>query len=120
MLKYDRRTGYLTRSGGSLLGIGWAGQGKGYNNPAMDDVDKVGPLPAGFYTLQEPHDSPRTGKYTMNLLPDPSNDMKGRSLFRCHGANADHPATSSEGCIVQLHGTRVAMWTEGDHYLQVM
>jgi hypothetical protein len=120
MTQYDRKTGRWTRADGSLIGIGWAGQGEGKNNPDMDNVPKIGPLPAGFYTILDPHDSPATGKYTMNLVPDSSNDMKGRSLFRIHGASASHPETSSEGCIVQPHDARLAGWNEGDHQLEVL
>lgn len=102
------------------VGFGWAGNGDGKNNPAMQDWANVGPLPQGFYTIEAPHDSPRTGPYTLNLTPAPENQMFGRADFRLHGAAKVNPELSSDGCIVMPRPMREAIWNSGDHLLQVL
>lgn len=100
--------------------VGWAGQGNGKNNPAMQNVAKTGPLPVGKYIIGQPHDSPRTGPYTMDLTPSPSNTMFGRSDFRIHGAAKENPELSSEGCIIMPHSVREKIWESGDRELEVI
>jgi Protein of unknown function (DUF2778) len=119
MQTYIRKTGQWLDTRGNILGVGWAGQGIGKNNPDMDGVHNIGPLPAGLYTITAPYDNPKTGPYTMNLEPDPSNNMKGRADFRIHGAAFTNPELSSEGCIIQVRGVRQAIWDSDDHQLQV-
>jgi hypothetical protein len=104
----------------TFVAKGWAGQGQWQNDPASQCVHGKGPLPRGKYTIQAPHDSPHVGKYAMNLIPDPSNNMCGRSDFRIHGAAYVHPELSSEGCIVQRRPIREQIWNSGDHALTVV
>jgi RHS repeat-associated protein len=84
--------------------VGYAGNGDGVNNPALEGVQNVGPLPRGRYTIGEPRYSSNTGRNARNLTPDPANNMYGRSNFQWHGANADRDRgggrNSSNGCIV--------------------
>lgn len=106
-----------------LLGTGWAGKYTGKNNPAMQNVKDTGPLPCGWYTIKESYTHPHLGPITMDLEPDPSNEMYGRDLFRCHGINAEHPETSSDGCVCEPHDTRVLISKAqqlGDDRLQVV
>lgn len=117
---YEQRTGRWFAQDGTLLGTGWAGQGAGKNNPAMQNVAKTGPLPCGVYTIEQPHDDPHTGKYTMNLIPDPANEMFGRSAFRIHGIAESHPELSSEGCVVQIRTVREKIWSSGDRQVRVI
>jgi hypothetical protein len=119
MFSFRQSTGELFAANGFLVGRGWAGQGAGKNNPVMENVPGIGPLPRGGYTIEEPHDDARTGPYTMNLVPDAINEMFGRSEFRIHGAALEHPELSSEGCIVLPHDVRQIVWDSGDHRLQV-
>ncbi len=100
MFSYSQSTGVLTDEAGDVVGAGYAGNGDGLNNPDMQCTQGVGPLPQGVYTIGEPHNSPSTGRVTMNLEPDPSNDMCGRSLFRIHGDNPAMNHTASDGCII--------------------
>ena len=121
MWTYEIRTGRMFKDGSIVVtGIGWAGQGAGKNNPDMQSAHGIGPLPCGLYKIQEPHDSPRTGPYTMNLVPDPANQMYGRGDFRIHGAAFEHPELSSEGCIIQAKTVRVEVWESNDHDLKVV
>ena len=47
-MKYNQLTGELTTNSGVVIGKGYAGHGEGKNNPAMESVKMVGPLPKGF------------------------------------------------------------------------
>ena len=104
----------------ALFGTGWAGHSQGKNNPDMQNVKSIGPLPQGWYTIMPPHDNPHTGPYTMDLVPDKENKMFGRDLFRIHGAALHNPEMSSDGCIVQIRTVRESIWNSGYHRLQVI
>lgn len=113
MWYYERKTGRLTDSAGHLIGEGYAGHGEGLNNPLLSHVPNVGPLPAGAYLLDNPHDSPHTGAFSINLIPDPKNEMFGRSLFRMHGDNNELNHTASDGCIIMPRRVREFVWHSG-------
>ena len=100
-MKYEQATGRLLEDEGKVIGIGWAGHLQGRNNPAMQDVKGVGPLPKGKYTVGDPEDGTPLGPLAFPLTPDPANEMFGRSAFFIHGASQEHPALSSDGCIIQ-------------------
>lgn len=106
MYTFKQSTGEFFDYDGTLLGKGVAGQGAGLNNPAMQDVHNIGPLPRGTYSIGTPYTHPHLGPLTFNLTPDPSNEMFGRSSFRIHGFASVHPELSSEGCITQHHDVR--------------
>ena len=40
----------------------------------------------------------------MPLIPDPANQMHGRSGFFLHADSVGNPGSASEGCIVPVHG----------------
>ena len=118
MWSYQQSTGELLAAGGTHVGDGYAGHGAGRNNPAMQAVHNVGPLPCGFYTISPAHDHPKLGPLTMDLIPDTDNEMFGRDDFRVHGDNATHDA--SEGCIVLDHGVRLQVANSPDRRLLVI
>jgi Protein of unknown function (DUF2778) len=100
-MTYEQTSGKLLDDNGKLIGIGWAGHLQGRNNPAMENVEGVGPLPRGKYVVGNPIDHTHLGPLSFPLQPDPSNKMFGRSGFFIHGASQIHPALSSDGCIIQ-------------------
>jgi Protein of unknown function (DUF2778) len=122
MWTYSQSTGVLTTADGTpLQPAGYAGNGLGKNNPAMQNVRDVGPLPQGFYTMAEMiEDDPITGPFSIVLVPDPTNDEFDRSGFRIHGDSLEHPGMASDGCIVQTRPNRLRVWTSQDHRLQVV
>lgn len=101
------------------LGSGWAGNDsrpgvnpdhvQGRNNPAMQAVHNIGPLPQGWYTLDEPITHPHLGPLAFPLIPDPANEMFGRGGFFIHGASSADPLNSSEGCIIMPHDVRARL-----------
>lgn len=117
--RYEQATGQLSHDGVDVA-VGYAGAGEGKNNPDMQDVQCVGPIPRGRYSINAPMDTKTHGPYAMHLTPDPSNDMCGRSAFMIHGDSVVHPGTASEGCIIQARPVRQQIWNSGDHDLTVV
>jgi hypothetical protein len=117
---FEQRTGRLYADGGTLVGTGYAGavDGDGKNNPDMQAVHDIGPIPCGDYTIGPAHTHPKLGFVTMNLTPDPTNEMFGRADFRIHGDTPEHDA--SEGCIVQGRSVRDRVNTSADKRLRVV
>jgi hypothetical protein len=105
-MKYSQTTGIFSSDSGNILGKGYAGNGKGKNNPAMENVRNIGPLPKGKYTIGKPYNSPHTGPFTLPLTPDPKNKMFGRSEFKIHGDNISNPGYASNGCIILSRSIR--------------
>src|SRR5579859_5974501 len=83
---------------GTLLGKGYSGRNEGRNNPELQAVHNVGPLPRGPYTIGPAELHPVLGPVAMPLTPEDGNQMFGRGDFWIHGDNATHDA--SHGCIV--------------------
>lgn len=97
---------------GDLLDHGYAGFGRGKNNPAMERIANVGPLPAGWYHIEAPINSPVHGPFAMRLTPRSSNEMFGRSAFMIHGDSKSRPGEASQGCIVLARKYREEVWTQ--------
>lgn len=100
---------------------GYAGNGYGKNNPAMESIKSVGPLPCGRYNIiGPPVDTMEHGPYVMHLNPNDESVMFGRSGFLMHGDSLCVPGNASEGCIVVAHDIRVRVWESGDRSLEVI
>lgn len=105
---------------GMLIGVGYAGHGAGFNNPAMQNVQDVGPLPQGSYTIGDPHDNMHTGPFTLDLGPDATDQMFGRFAFRIHGDNPEMNHTASDGCIIAAPAIRHDIVNRGLTRLEVV
>lgn len=124
-LFYVQKTGNVYEYDGTLLGTGAAGHGKGKNNPDMQGVrghapDPAGPLPVGFYTIDDPVNHPRLGPMAMQLLPFPDNEMFGRSGFFMHGFSTRDYENSSDGCICQNANVRQRVIDYPSEIIQVV
>lgn len=121
MFTYSQTTGVLTHNG-YAVSKGYAGRGEGLNNPAMQNVPKIGPLPQGKYTIMKAGTDAKVGKVAMRLIPDPANEMYDRADFFIHAPHANDQKDSSEGCMVFDHDTRTgvaAAVAQGDNQLLV-
>ena len=100
--KFDRAAGVFYDTDGSVLcDTAYSGHGEGVNNPEMEQIPNVGPLPAGTYTIGPPHEPiDHLGPVAMPLTPDPSNEMYGRFGFYIHGDTVQMNHTASDGCII--------------------
>ena len=119
MLRYMIATGAFSMNG-KTLAYGYAGNGKGKNNPDAIKERGVGPLPPGNYTLTTVRDSQNTGPFSIVLEPDPANVMYGRGLFRIHGDSIAHPGEASDGCIILPRAIRDRIWHSGERQLVVV
>ena len=106
---YSQSTGHLkcVDDFGSVVAEtnGYAGNGRGKNNPFFQTANSVGPLPRGNYMLGRAVNSPNTGPLTIPLTyiggyePFPSN--RDPDSMRIHGdKKGKPPGNASEGCIV--------------------
>lgn len=120
MWVYEQLTGRMTKDGGTVLARGYSGAGEGKNNPTEENVREVGPIPEGFYDIEEPIWSDKLGPYVMALFPDAGNHMYGRSAFYIHGDSKENPGHASEGCIILPRFAREVIWQSTDHRLQVV
>lgn len=118
---YHNSTGRLvcTNAAGTTVvdETGYAGTGAGRNNPAMDNVPNVGPIPSGNYTVGTGHAGGHTGPQTLNVDANAGTDTHGRDLFRIHGNNARNDA--SQGCIIMGRTTRDTISNAGGASLTV-
>ncbi len=120
MWTYEQRSGRLFHEGKELIGKGYAGMGEGKNNPEMQSVHNIGPLPRGIYWINPPMDTEQHGPFVLWLTPEPTNEMYGRSDFGIHGDSKAHPGQASQGCIVLSRDVREQIWNSGDRKLEVV
>jgi Protein of unknown function (DUF2778) len=118
--KYQQSTGWLLGTDGSVF-KGYSGaEPEGFNNPAMQEVHNIGPIPQGMYTIEAPMDTEAHGPYALPLIPVEGNQMFGRSSFLMHGDSIESPGTASEGCVIMARAIRQIVWNSTDHVLQVI
>lgn len=102
---------------GEYVGTGYSGTGEGRNNPDMEEVEGVGPIPRGLYSIGPERVSARLGPVVMNLDPI-GHDAFGRTVFRIHGDSVTHDA--SHGCIILSRPLRRMIADSLDTELEVI
>jgi hypothetical protein len=117
-LNYSQTTGIMTKDDGSFVAKGWAGNDyrpkenptriHGKNNPAMESVNSIGPLPKGAYAVGSWGNHGELGPNSASLTQT-SGDTFGRSGFFIHGPGGPDPSNCSKGCIVISHDARMAV-----------
>lgn len=124
MWRYIQKTGELLRvaDNGSTtsVGRGYSGRGQGLNNPAMQDVGGIGPIPVGRWRIGAPYVSPNVGPFTMALTPVERKQTFGRGDFRIHGDNFHRDQSASRGCIVLSRELRERIHESCDNELEVV
>lgn len=120
MWKYEQHSGRMYDASGKCVATGYAGKGVHKNKPDDQAIQGQGPLPRGKYAITAPRNSSNTGPYSMDLHPDASNEMFGRSAFLIHGDSVSAPGTASSGCIIMPRPVREAIWNSGDHEIEVV
>lgn len=125
MWTYVQKTGELLRNA-QHTEFGYSGFDdpdtgqEGKNNPDLQNVHEVGPIPVGKYVIGGPEDTLTHGPFVLPLTPDPVNQMFGRSAFLIHGDSVVSPGTASRGCIIMPRKIRDAIALSGDKVLQVI
>lgn len=125
MFEYSQTSGSLTHDG-KPLGVCYSGHNNGVengvNNPALQSVAMVGPIPAGVYTIGEPFHHPTCGPDAMRLTAAEGTETFGRGGFLMHGDNSKGNESASEGCIIAAHTIRLYVAQQvaaGDNQLTV-
>ena len=123
-LEYNVRTGKLVVRRSletiAVVGLGYAGATAGLNNPEMEHVRNVGPIPQGTYFLRETR-HPRFRAPAFECVPTHSTAEKlkryGRSGFWVHGDNPGVNFSASSGCIVLNRTARLELgkWLKRGH-----
>ena len=107
--EYSQKTGVLTHNS-VFFAQGYSGKdsgtNKGKNNPALESIVGIGPIPRGTYTITAHTNS--KGPWTIWLEPTVATDTFGRTNFRIHGDNKATMGSSSEGCII-INGKQLRM-----------
>ncbi|WP_151637051.1 tlde1 domain-containing protein [Noviherbaspirillum aerium] len=116
--QYSQRSGQLRRKN-ETWARGYSGKGAGKNNPGMEQVRNIGPIPRGHYRIGRPYQSESKGPHVMNLEPM-GHIAHGRTLFRIHGDSRLNPGTASEGCIILPRHIRQQISASGDIDLVVV
>ena len=118
MWRYDQSSGKMSREG--KVFTGYAGHGRGKNNPSLQSAVGIGPIPSGLWSITGVKASANTGPFTILLEPKPGTQTFGRSAFRIHGDSIGNPGTASHGCIILRRAEREAIWRSGDRDLEVV
>ena len=112
---YSQSTGALTVGTNTLFAKGYSGHGLGLNNPVMQDVIGVGPIPQGDYVLGAFFDDlGGKGPVVCHLYPASSNRMFNRAGFMIHGDNEEMNHTASDGCIILNFNVRLFLSKHSD------
>lgn len=110
----------LVSQDAACIGSAYSGAPGHVNNPADVALKAQGPIPPGIYHIGAPINDPQLGIFCLPLTPAPQNVMYGRGGFFVHGDNASKPPqSSSEGCIVTDHATRVLISRDPDELIEV-
>lgn len=86
----------------------WSGHGAAMNDPTMTALKGVGPLPVGQYEYGFARDGGHLGPLVMPLH-QVVGESYGRGDFYIHGSSAEHPALSSDGCVIMSRQGRYDM-----------
>lgn len=119
--EFNNQTGQLSQNG-NPAGFGYSGHGLGVNNPAMQSIGSVGPIPEGAYIIG-PQQINVTGSgslpASMRLVPFSTNGMHGRTGFLIHGDNSNGDQSASKGCPILSRDVRDLIGSSGDNTLEV-
>ena len=119
MWTYDQLSGALSQDGQFVI-KGYSGFGEGKNNPDLENVHDVGPIPKGVWSIGPPHDTTTHGPHVMPLTPLAGTDTFGRDAFLIHGDSVSNPGTASHGCIILPRNIRDRISSSGDGHIEVV
>ena len=117
---YAQKSGELQQEG-KPVATGYSGAGRGKNNPEIQNVPNVGPIPQGDWTIAGPPvDTADHGPYVLRLNPAGGTETFGRNGFLMHGDSKEHPGCAAHGCVILPRTVREQVWNSGDRELEVI
>ena len=90
------------------------------NNPELENVHEIGPIPIKMYSIGTPKNTLTHGPFVLPLSPDPGNEMFGHTAFLIHRDSVVEPGTASRGCIIMGRAVREEVAASGDKSLRVI
>lgn len=118
MIEYEQTRGdILIRN--TQIGVGYSGFGPGLDNPDMEEVPNVGPIPRGLYDIVRWDDHHGDKGPQVAVLKPHGHNAHGRSAFLIHGDSPEMNHTASHGCIVASKTIRNALRASGETQLKV-
>jgi len=121
MFRYQQSPPAMFRDGKRLVDfVLYSGHAEGLDNPAMEAVRMIGPIPRGRWRIVQWDDHHGRLGPIVAILEPVDHDAHGRTAFRIHGDTMLANFTASDGCIVADHNLRVAMRASGDMDLEVV
>lgn len=119
--KWEQAKGRLLDPNNNYVCLGYSGFEQGKNNPQMQNVRGVGPVPCGLWQIGElvPYGH-ELGPNVMPLSPQPGTETFGRDGFFIHGDSIEHPGDGSHGCIVLPPWARMDIARSTDKLLVVV
>ena len=119
---FCRLAGTFCDDAGALLtDAAYSGHGEGLNNPDLEAVPNVGPIPGGLWSIGRPRvPVDHLGPLAMPLTPAPGTDALGRTALFIHGDNAALDHSASDGCLILPHDVRARIAESDDAKLMVV
>lgn len=118
MIGYDQKTGHITLRN-TLVGTGYSGHGVGLDNPDLETMANVGPIPRGEWRIMRWDDVHGDKGPIVAILAPMHHDAHGRSAFLIHGDNSAGNHSASHGCIIAGPEIRKALRASGETKLVV-
>jgi hypothetical protein len=117
--QYQQSTGELSLHNQIVARNGYSGFEQGKDNPQLEAVRNIGPIPRGRYAIGPAHQHPGKGPMVMSLTPV-GHLAQGRTHFLIHGESRDHPGQASHGCIILGLSYRQRIAGSGETILEVV
>lgn len=115
---YSQSTGSLSQDK-EFLGKGYSGHREGLNNPKLEMVHDLGPIPSGVWDIGMFFDDTHLGPCVAALRPT-TQEVYGRGGFFIHGDNKSMNHSASDGCIILARYLRQAIKASSDNQIQVI
>lgn len=116
---YSQSSGRLWDYRGQHVASGYSGFEEGKNNPKLEALKNVGPIPRGMWVITGLYNSDSVGPFALKLEPCGHNALM-RDYFRMHGQSKSNWGRASKGCMIFPRSIRERVWNSGDKLLLVI
>lgn len=118
---YNQSHPKMLHDGHPIMGAPlYSGHGAGLNNPAMEALADIGPIPAGQWKIIRWDDHHADKGPIVAVLQPVGHNAHGRTGFLVHGDNPLGNNSASHGCIIASLAIRQVMRESGETDLLVI
>lgn len=118
MIGFDQKSGNIDLRE-TFIGAGYSGHGVGLDNPDLEAMANIGPIPRGEWQIVRWDDVHDDKGPVVAVLEPVGHDAHGRTGFLIHGDNPQLNHAASHGCIIAGRSLRDALRASGDTKLVV-